>query len=73
MYFTDEAGEKISDVIPLIPKPVGEESKGMCELHSSSGFRIDMTYYLLICDAVGKIVGKISYRIDIVFSDDFGF
>lgn len=73
LYFTDEAGEKISDVITLIPKTVGEESKVMFELHSSSGFRKDKTYYLLICDAEGKIVGKISYRIDIVFSDDFGF
>ncbi len=53
---------------------IGESKKVTFELFSKLTFSALKPYYLLVSDdSNGKLINKTKYKIDIAFSNDFGF
>lgn len=74
LYFVDELGNIISDEKTVDKMAVGESKKVTFELFSKLTFSASKPYYLLVSDdSDGKLISKTQYKIDIAFSNDFGF
>ncbi len=73
LYFIDELGDRISNTVVLKLSTAEEKTKVTFELSAVNGFDNSKTYYLLVCDMDNKILGKIPYKINITFVNDFDF
>lgn len=74
LYFIDELGNIISNEKTIGKMAIGESTKVTFELFSKLTFSASKPYYLLVSDdSDGKLISKTQYKIDIAFSNDFGF
>ena len=73
LYLIDEMGNIISNKEKIITSIVDNEFKATFEIYSKEGFDNSKNYYLIIEDDKVNIVGKIIYKINISFSNDFDF
>ena len=74
LYFVDKLGNIISNEKTVDKMAIGESKKVTFELFSKLTFSALKPYYLLVSDdSNGKLINKTKYKIDIAFSNDFGF
>lgn len=73
LYFVDSLGEIISEVKYMVQKTKGEQTKLVFELNGAN-FDAKKAYYLLIKNKeTDELLGKLQYKINIAFTNDFGF
>ena len=73
LYFVSDTGERISDERILGKKDTGKETKLAFELKTTEGFSPRKKYYLLIVDFENNtLLGRIEFKINISFANDFG-
>ena len=74
LFFVSETGSRISDERMMEAKAIGETTRLAFELKSEGGFSPKQRYYLMVADFDNfSLLGKIEFKINIAFSNDFGF
>lgn len=76
LVFVDELGNAVSNTQILDKKSIGTETKISFKLNASISFDSFKPYYLLVRPAertTDELLGKLTYKINISFTDEFGF